>query len=160
MTTLTVFPSRWGYHPCDYSTYRKLNTLHALYQKALRQAHAWRRWKRKDPHNRVSRRRIRNDRGQTIGYGPPRPLPEPTLCPLFVHKAYSKCYVDKKGANHPGGFLDEIVVIDDLGIVAAYGAARKPASQADAVVPLSRGVAEIDALYEEARSLLEQQDLR
>ena len=45
MTTPTVYPSRWGFHPCDYQTYRKLKLLHAVYQKAVRQAHAWRRWK-------------------------------------------------------------------------------------------------------------------
>jgi hypothetical protein len=151
--------SRWGFHPCDYQTYRKLKLLNLVYQRAVRLAHAWNRWKRKDPHNRVIRRRRRNAQGQTIGYDPPLPLAEPGLCPLFSHKLYEKCYIDKLGMRHKDGFLDERVATDDIGIPADYAAARKPVPQAGELRPLSHTLAEIDVLYEKARSWVERQDV-
>jgi len=105
-----MFQSRWGFHPCDYATYRKLKFLHLIYQKAVRLAHAWQRWQRKDPHNRVMRRRIRNDKGQTIGYEPPVPLPEPAICPIYSQKSLEKLHVDKKGNIFRDGFLEERVI--------------------------------------------------
>jgi hypothetical protein len=63
----TTFRSRWGFHPCDYATYRKLKLLNLVYHRAVRLAHAWERWQRKAPHNRVRRHRIRDEQGRTIG---------------------------------------------------------------------------------------------
>ena len=34
-TVPSPFPSRWGFHPCDYETYRKLKLLNLLYQRAI-----------------------------------------------------------------------------------------------------------------------------
>jgi hypothetical protein len=155
-----MFQSRWGFHPCDYSTYRKLKFLHFAYLKAVRLAHAWQRWHRKDPHNRVMRRRIRNDGGQTIGYEPPAPLPEPSLSPVFSQKVLEKRHVDKKGQHFRDGFLEEKVVTDDFGIVADYAAARKPAQDSAGVRPVRMSVETINALYERARQWLEQGDVR
>ena len=53
-----MFQSRFGFHPCDYQTYRKLKFLNQVCLKAIRLAHAWTRWKRKDPQNRVSPLRL------------------------------------------------------------------------------------------------------
>ncbi len=121
-----MFQSRWGFHPCDYATFRKLKFLRHLHQKALRMAHAWERWNRKDPHNRVLRRRIRNAKGQTLGYEPPGALPEPRICPVFSQKVLEKRYVDKKSDLFREGFPMEIIVTDDLGIAGALADARKP----------------------------------
>lgn len=92
-----MFRSRWGFHPCDYQTYRKLRFLNQVYLQAIRLAHGWARWKRKDPHNRVIRRRIRNEKGQTIGYEPPVPLPEPRICSAFSRKVFEQRHADKQG---------------------------------------------------------------
>jgi hypothetical protein len=159
-TVGAVFQSRWGFHPCEYSTYRKLKFLSLVYQRAVRLAHAWERWKRKDPHNRVSRRRIRNEQGQTIGYANPVPVAESSICPVFSRKVQQKCFVDKKGNHFKEGFLDEMVVTDDPRIATDYSAARMPVPDPGAVRPLQSTVAEIDALYEKARAWLEQQDMR
>jgi hypothetical protein len=158
MTTATIYASRWGYHPCDYQTYRKLKLLHAVYQKAVRQAHAWRRWKRKDPHNRVLRRRIRNSLRQTIGHEPAVPRAEPPLCPLFLQKISQKRYADKKGVHYPNGYLEEEVAINELGIALDYAQARKPVSSPNDVAGLQNTVAQITSLYDQARDWLEQQD--
>ena len=41
------------------------------------------------------RRRIRNDKGQTIGYEPAVPLPEPSICPIFSQKVLEKNPADR-----------------------------------------------------------------
>lgn len=145
-----MFQSRWGFHPCDYATYRKLKLIHLVYQKAVRMAHAWQRWKRKDPQNRVVRRRIRNDRGQTVGYEPAIPLAEPAFCQVFSQKILEKRQVDKAGKFFREGFLDEKMITDDFGIAEDYRAARKPVKESE-VRPLRLSVEAIDALYEQAQ---------
>lgn len=146
------FQSRWGFHPCDYATFRKLKFLNLVYQRAVHLAHAWMRWKRKDPHNRVIRRRIRNAKGQTVGYEPPLPMAEPPICPMFSRKVQGKGFVDKKGT-------EETVVTDEPRVATDYSTARKPASEPGAVAPLSLSLAEIDELYEKARAWVEKQDV-
>jgi hypothetical protein len=159
-TVQQVFPSRWGLHPCDYATYRKLRFLNMVYQRAVRQAHAWDRWQRKDPHNRVSRRRIRNEKGQTIGYAAPVPVAEPPLCPVFSRKVQEKRFVDKKGKHFREGFLDERVLTDECRINADYAAARRPVSAPGDIQPLRCSHVEIDELFDRARAWVEQQDVR
>lgn len=155
-----MFQSRWGFHPCDYQTYRKLKTLNQVYRQAIRLAHAWARWKRKDPHNRILRRRIRNEKGQTIGYELPVPLPEPSICSFFSQKIIEIRYVDKKGNFSREGFQEEKVVTDDLRIPADYVSARKPVANAAEVQPLHHTVAELEELFENARTWLEEQDVK
>jgi hypothetical protein len=155
-----MFQSRWGFHPCDYSTYRKLKFLNQVYLRAICLAHAWARWKRKDPHNRVMRRRIRNDKGHTIGYEPPVPLAEPRICPTFTQKVLEKRHVDKKGNVIRDGFLDEKMVTEDLGIAADYTAARRPVKESTEVQPLRLSMEAIESLYEQARRWLENQDVK
>jgi hypothetical protein len=155
-----MFQSRWGFHPCDYPTFRKLKFLNQVYLQAVRLAHAWARWHRKDPPNRVIRRRIRNEKGQTLGYEPPVPLPEPRICPVFSQKVFEQRHVDKKGNFSREGFMEEKVVTDDFWIPADYAAARKPVADPAAVQPLHHTLAELEELYEKARHWLEEQDVR
>jgi hypothetical protein len=155
-----MFQSRWGFHPCDYTTYRKLKFLHGVYQRALRMARAWERWKRKDPQNRVMRRRIRNEKGQTIGYEPPVPLAEPSLCPVFSRKVLENRHVDKKGNFFRDGFPDEKVVTDDLGIVSDYMSARMPVEDSAAIKPLRVSAEAIETLCEQAQAWLEERNVK
>jgi len=152
-----MFQSRWGFHPCDYSTYRKLKFLHRVYFQAVRMARAWERWKRKDPHNRVLRRRIRNDRGQVIGYESPVPIAEPRLCALFTKKVLATRHVDKKGNVFRDGFQEERLVTDDPGIAGDFAAARRPVKEASEVRVLCLTVEVIDHLYEQAQHWIEEQ---
>ncbi len=155
-----MFQSCWGLHPCDYSTYRKLKFLYHVLQKAVRMAHTWERWKRKDPHNRVMRRRIRNAQGQTIGYETPVPIAEPGICAIFSQKLLENRHVDKKGNLFREGFLEENLVTDDLGIAGDYVAARRPVKELAEVRPLRVGLETIDTLFEQARSWIEEQDVK
>jgi hypothetical protein len=155
-----MFRSRWGFHPCDYQTYRKLKFLNQVYLQAIRLAHCWARWKRKDPHNRVIRCRIRNEKGQTIGYKPPLPLPEPKICSLFSQKVFEQRHMDKKGNFSREGFLEEKLVTDHLWIPVDYASARKPVADPAKVQPLHLTLAELEELYEKARRWLGEQDLR
>jgi hypothetical protein len=158
-SNLSVYQSRWGFHPCDYQTYRKLKFLNLAYLKAVRQARAWMRWKRKDPHNRVIRRRKRNDKGQTIGYEKPIPMPAPRICEVFSRKILEKCYVDKKGNYCKEGFMEEKVVMLDLGVAQDYAASRIPRNTKEEVVPLRNSLEAIIELFEIARSWAERQDV-
>jgi hypothetical protein len=156
----SMFRSRWGFHPCDYQTYRRLKFLNQLHMKAVRMAHAWERWRRKDPHNRVIRHRIRNEKGQIIGYEAPVPLPEPKMCSVFSQKVIEQRHVDKKGNIFREGFMQEKVVTNNLWIPADYASARKPVADPGQVQPLHHTLAEIEELSETARRWLEEQDVR
>lgn len=158
-TVPTAFRSRWGFHPCEYATYRKLKLLNGVHERAVRLARAWERWKRKDPHNRVIRRRLRDASGRTIGYAEPVPLAEPPLCPVFSRKVQERRFVDKKGVCSKEGFLDEKVVTDEPRIASDYSTARRPVADPSAVRPLEHTAAQIDDLYEQARAWLERQDV-
>ncbi len=153
-----MFRSRWGFHPCDYPTFRMLKFLNQVYLQAVRRAHAWARWQRKDPQNRVSRRRIRNEKGQTIGYEPPVPLAEPSLCPVFSRKVGEQRHVDKKGQFSSEGFTQEKVVMEDCWIPVDYASARRPVPDAAGVQALHHSRAELQTLYERARAWLEEQE--
>jgi hypothetical protein len=49
---MQVFQSRWGFHPCNYSSFLLLKRAHAAYWRARRLAARWRRWHARQPHNR------------------------------------------------------------------------------------------------------------
>jgi hypothetical protein len=155
-----MYRSRWGFHPCDYSTFRKLKFLHHVYLTAIRMARCWQRWKRKDPHNRVIRRRLRDAQGQVIGFSEPVPQPEPMLCPVFAHKVLVKQHVDRKGTVFPEGFLEEKVVTESFDIPANYAAARKPAQDEAEVRAIRISAETIDALFEQAQSWLAAEAVR
>jgi hypothetical protein len=155
-----MFQSRWGFHPCDYRTYRKLKFLNLVYLRAIRLARTWERWKRKDPHNRIVRRRIRNEKGQTIGYEPPVPQSELKICPVFSQKVFEKRHVDKRGNFSREGFLEEKVVTEDYWIPADYASAKKPVADQTKVQPLHHTLAELEELFEKCRRWLEEQDVR
>ena len=78
-----VFKSRFGFHPCDYTTYLKLKNIKKWYYEWLRAAASWERWHRKEPQNRVIRRKIPGKPGVSCGYEIVGPQPEPVVCPFF-----------------------------------------------------------------------------
>ena len=124
---MQVFQSRWGYHPCDYATFRLLRKLNGYFERARRRFAAWKRWQRKLPHNRVIRRRIVDARGRKSGSEVVGPRPEPLLCPVFVERVN----VVQRGV--PAGERVRLL-FDDL--PAVYRAARTPRSKAQDVTPL------------------------
>ncbi|MCI0378989.1 MAG: hypothetical protein L0215_15380 [Gemmataceae bacterium] len=113
-----------------------MKELNKLWEKAKRQRASWQRWNRKLPHNRVSRPRLRDERGRTIGYGSPIPLHEPVLHPAFCHKV-----------QLPSGRWD--IELRDVGIESAYRLARHPKPTPDDVTPLPMSKDEIRRLFDE-----------
>ena len=85
MTTkeITVYESKFGFHPCDIETYMKLKKLNYWFSQAQHKAAEWNRWARKDEQNRVIRKFIRNDQGQKIGAEIVGPKTEPDLDSIF-----------------------------------------------------------------------------
>ncbi|SRR5579885_148796 len=141
-----AFRSRWGWHPCDYETFTLLKRLHGAYWRALRQYATWKRWRRKMPHNRVLRRRIRDEQGRKIGSVVVGPWPEPPLPPLFCVRHSVLTHWGEDGQPLPEGRLTEEFVFDDLGIAAAYRAARRPTATEAEVMPLSLTADEVRRL--------------
>ncbi len=129
--------SRFGFHPCSYAIYCKLKILAKAYFQTIHDVAVWIRWNRKEPQNRVSRKRIRNDRGQVVGYEESVPIPEPKFCDLFAQKQQNKW--------NP---LITEVVWNKIGetIVDDYRNARYPCAE-EAVMPLKLSEEEIDRFY-------------
>jgi hypothetical protein len=131
-----AFPSRWGWHSCDYATFLLLKKLHAAYWRALPQFATWQRWHRKQPQNRVLRRRIRDGQGYKIGVEVVGPWPEPTLSPVFCTRRQVLTHWDENGKPLKEGRFREEVVFDDHGIPEKYRTARRPAASEEQVQPL------------------------
>jgi hypothetical protein len=147
---MTAVPSRWGFHPCDYVTFRLLKKLHGFYWRALRQHAAWQRWARKKPHNRVIRHKIRNEEGHVVRREVVGPMPEPVLCPVFCVRDKIKTHVDEEGNYLPEGRFVDRVTFRGHGIPEAYHSARTPRPQAELVTALPLSTDEIHRLAAEA----------
>ena len=131
--TAVVNRSRWGFHPCDYQTFRKLKTLHKRYWQTVKAYAEWRRWNRKEPQNRVIRKWERDEKGRKIRFEVVGPRPEPKYCPFFVNR----------------------FGVESKGIVEAYQQARRPVKENE-VRPLKLSVEQIDRMYDEVESWFEQ----
>ena len=130
MTTVqNVSKSRFGFHACDHETFLKLKKLKKFYFKALRRNGEWNRWSRKEPQNRVEIKWYRNDKGQKTGSEIVGPKVEPKLYPVFGQKRYIPTN------DH---------ALNDMGVLAAYDAARRPYATSDEVKAIAITVEQID----------------
>jgi hypothetical protein len=103
-----------------------------------RQVAAWRRWHAKPPHNRVRREPVRDAARRKVGYGPPVPVPEPSL-PVFGCRVVTRPEgrVELELAGPAGADLRRLQE--------AYQLARRPQPTAAGVEPLSVTTAEVQA---------------
>lgn len=91
-----IHKSSWGYHPCSRETYFKLKALNKLTYISEAQMGNWYRWRRKQPQNRVIRKKIRNENNQIIGYEIVGPAKEPStsyFCGKSVYEGKFGAYV-------------------------------------------------------------------
>jgi hypothetical protein len=119
--------SRWGFHPCDLATWRRLRRLRLLWFGSLRRLAAWQRWNHKLPHNRVIRRRVRGADGRPIGWEVMGPCREPAVPEFAVREQWGRR------------------VIDHDWVEACYRQAKRPAPEPVEVWPAAR-VREIEEL--------------
>lgn len=124
-----VSQSRFGFHACNYETYKKIKKLYGFYWKALRRNAEWERWNRKEPQNRILRKWYRNEKGQKTGFEIVGPKPEPQRYPIFG----TLNYVPKGGH-----------ALKAMGVVDAYLTAKHPYATPEAVKPLGLSVEQID----------------
>jgi hypothetical protein len=141
--------SKWGWHPCDQSTYRLLKELNRLCEKEQRQHAAWHRWQRKLPHNRVIRRTVRDEAGNKVGVEVAGPWPEPPIGKLFCLRKQVRTRWGEDGRPLPTGRLVTTVAFDDRGVPDAYRAARHPKAAAEEVEPLRLRAEDIRQLTKE-----------
>jgi hypothetical protein len=128
--------SKWGWHPCDYETYRLLKALNRLCERARRQCAAWHRWRRKLPHNRVLRRAVVDGHGNKVGVEVVGPRPEPELTPPFCARRQAWTRRGEDGRPLREWRPTETVEFNDHGVPEAYAAARRPAPTEEGVARL------------------------
>lgn len=159
-TVSNVHQSKWGFHPCDVETYRKLKVIHKVYWESVFRMAAWNRWDRKHPQNRLQRFQGKDADGKRIPLVPPIPLPEPTLPPFVVktdHKRTVKTHVgDCK--QYKGPIYDvewSTLKLDPniFSLVEDFQKARTPSIESQ-VRPLINSIEKIDAYYVKAQEWL------
>jgi len=133
-----VFESKWGFHPVDYATFKKLKELHRNYWRAVCGLAAWFRWNAKQPQNRIITERIKDETGRVKGRRVIGPWSEPTYCPLFGQPAVKR------------GWLTIPEHLTDHGIVNAYQQARKPKPRTEVAAPVL-SIERIDELYQKLK---------
>jgi hypothetical protein len=121
-----MIKGKYGYYPCNYEMYKKLKRLNLLYFDAMKSKNKWERWYKKDPHNRVTRQKLRDSSGRVVGYEAPLPVAEPEVCPIFCKKITYSSFRDKKGNYHKDG-VDLVKIEMQPDVFNWYCRARYPA---------------------------------
>jgi hypothetical protein len=142
--------SKWGWHPCDYGTYRLLKELNRLCEMERRQHAAWQRWQRKLPHNRVVRRAVLDKEGNKVGALVVGPRPEPPIGSVFCRRTQVLTRWSEDGRPLETGRWVSTVEFSDHGVPDAYRTARHPSASAAEVTPLWLKTEEIHRLAQEA----------
>lgn len=148
-----TYKTRWGHVAYSYEDYLKLKKLHKIWFRALRDAARWKRWVRKLPHNRLSRRTIRDAAGRRIGREVIGPAPEPRTCDLFSRKlvdADRKVIVSER--NKYGWFIGLIETDDTVAV--EYRKAKHPKADAAEVGKAGLTGPEIDKMLADAEGWL------
>jgi hypothetical protein len=148
-----AYRSRWGWHPCDYETYLLLKRLNARCERAARRHGEWRRWRRKQPHNRLLREPVVDHKGRGVGTRVVGPKPEPVLDPLFCVRRQVRTFRGPDGQPLKEARWVEEVSFCDLGIPEAYRAARRPVPAEGQVPALRLTPAEVRRLADRAEDL-------
>lgn len=165
---IEVYKSKFGFHPCDKETYIKLKRLNYLFLQAEKMASRWNRWARKDEHNRVIRKRKKDEFGRKNGYEVIGPMPEPKIKSIFCSfdpqkdgwtqgNKVSPYYYGLRKDNqsvwtrecNSRYLFDTGLYVDNFGIKGAYIMAKGFTNMND-VAPLKISLERIDELYNAA----------
>ena len=138
---------KYGWYPCDWATYQKLKALNMDYNKALHEKAAWERWDRKEPQNRVVRAKLKDSKGNVVGYAAPVPQKEPAITSIFLKKVVKRVQWGKKGQYYKDGKDEIFVELTDLPIFEDYWKARYPVAGEEGVSPLSLKLDLINELH-------------
>lgn len=137
---------KFGWYPCDITTYHKLKAINLAFDQAVHKMKAWERWERKDPNNRVSRKKLKDSTGRVVGYGVAEPITEPDICSVFCNKVVRKVNWDKNGTYYKDG-IERTFVECGASFYEDYRKARYPIENEADCQKLSRSLEEIDKLY-------------
>ena len=123
ITKNSVFESRFGFHPVDYETFRKLKQLHKLYWQTVYDVARWERLNRKTVTKNV---------------------PEPLYCSVFVEEKH--CYTSYINKDGHRGVKFHSKKVNDHGVIQAYQSARMPKESSDDVEPIHISISEIEKM--------------
>lgn len=147
-TQKTVHQSRWGFHPISREASKKLRFINGVFAKAQHAAAAWVRWDRKDPKNRILKRRDKDGRKQPVldAEGKPVLMKEPKYNPLFhTVQAFERkeTYWCVPSLYRSTGLGEKVLSWSRI--------ARMPAPTSDAVQELPVTEEEIEQLYQQVK---------
>jgi hypothetical protein len=137
---------KYGWYPCDWATYRKLKALNIDYDKALHEKARWERWERKEPQNRVVRAKLKDSKGNVVGYAAAIPQTEPEITSIFLTKVVRKTQW-KNGKYYKDGIDETVVELTSLPIFEDYWKSRYPVAGEEGVSSLSMNLDLINELY-------------
>lgn len=142
---------KFGWYPCDLETYRKLKAINLAYNEAIHKLKAWERWERKDPQNRVIRKKLKDSTGQVVGYGIAEPMPEPEVCLVFCEKIVKSVSYDKNGTYHKNGIDRTFVKMIEDSVYDDYRKARYPVPSEADIKPLFMNLDRINQLFSDIK---------
>lgn len=147
-----VYQGKYGFHPCDLETYRKLKVIYKVYWESIYRGAAHWRWTAKQPQNRVQRFQKGSD-GKRVMLAVPKPLPEPSLTPFQTKHKRSSYYYNGRGDKVVYSWEVAVINHDVEVAVLDYQNARTPVVESQ-VRPLKLSLEKINELYEQAQAWL------
>ena len=118
--------SRFGFHPCDLETYRKLRSLKRYYWLTVRDFHRWWRWQRKQAQNRQG--------------------PEPAYCSVFVE---NRPWIRWRRVHGHDAVRHYPRTLVDRGVLGWFAAAKPPQAEPPPLFDAAT-LEQIDQLHAEA----------
>jgi hypothetical protein len=101
MNEPTVYRSRWGWHPCDYTTFKELKEFHRLILRDFIASRRFERWSAKLPQHRI--RRLKD--GSHVG------IPEPQRLGTD-RREYAWALTEYQEARRPKPTPDDVRPLD------------------------------------------------
>lgn len=121
---MQITKTKFGYFPCDKTTFQRIKRLHGYYNLAVQMLASWNRWNTKQAKNRITEAREYQDGKTTITSVSPRP--EPKLMPVFCQKSTIVSHFDSNGRFSNSLTLVQKASLCDMGIPALYEQVRIP----------------------------------
>jgi hypothetical protein len=110
MTTITLtngiaHQGKYGFHPCNYEDFKKIKLLHKHYWIARKRAAAYERYLRKQPQNRLIRKK------DGLALAKPLPMPQPFFPNVYAQILKKPIVPLYQQARHPQPTSDQVKML-------------------------------------------------